>query len=245
MPSDIRSAIAARNRADRKDAILHFVLAAPFTLFGLGLANVFGLLLWYVLRTFGIPIGIWAYLAGFNVLLLVMIIVDLRRTPEESWHQPKYRLAGGGVRGHEFGAALGGSGNSIPSPEEFWITRKIESSKGIFSGMPLMTTMSDPHNLAERGRVLSNGFANLILGGPRSIRKGLAILRWNSERSRPRTIQSAERFMTWLGSRVVPETEVKARLEAHPDEAEGLDLAREVEVLTRRRLPEEFHYQRR
>lgn len=239
MPSDLRSAIAARNRADRKDAILHFVLAAPFTLFGLGLANVFGLLLWYVLWTFGIPIGVWTYLGGFNILLLVMIIVDLRRAPDESWHQPTYRLAGGGVRGHEIGMMPG------DTPEGLFVNWELERSKGIFSGMPLMTNMSDPHNLAERGRVLSNGFANLILGGPRSIRKGMAILRWNSVRSRPRTVQAAERFMAWLGSRVVTEPEIKARLEAHPDEAEGLALAREVEVLTRRRIQEEFHYQRR
>src|SRR5688572_29847533 len=243
--ADFRAILRARNQADRKDAIFQLVLAAPFTLFGIGFANVLSLPIFYLLSSFGFAPGFWVYLGAFNVLLLVFILIDLKRQPEETWHQPQYRLTGGGVRGHEFGATLGGSGNSIPPPEEIWITREVESAKGVLSGMPLMTNMSDPHNLAERGRTLSNGFANPILSGPRSVQSGLAILRHNSRRSNSRTVQSAERFLAWLGSRVVPESEIQARLAARPDEAEGLALAREVEIVTRRRIQTEFHYQRR
>ena len=241
---DLRSLLRARGRADRKDAIFHLVLAAPVTLFGVGLANVLSLPIWYLLWTFGFAPGFWIYVAAFNLLLVVFIIIDLRRHPEESWHQPRYRMVGGEVRGHEFGAARG-PGNSIPPPEEFWITRRIEGAKGVLSGMPLMTNLSDPHNVAERGRSLSNGFANLILGGPRSIQRGLSILRHSSDRSDSRTVQSAERFLAWLGSRDVPESEINARLADVPDEAEGLALAREVELVTRRRIQSEFHYSRR
>jgi hypothetical protein len=106
-----------------------------------------------------------------------------------------------------------------------------------------MTNMSDASNIAQRGRAISSGFANLILGGPRSIARALAQRRGIALRSQRRTVSSAERFVTWLGSKgVVPEEDVKAHLDAHPDQVEGLALARELEVVTRRRNPVEFHY---
>jgi hypothetical protein len=116
-------------------------------------------------------------------------------------------------------------------------------TKGVMGGMPMMTNVSDPHNLGQRGRALSSGFANLILGGPRSIGRALDLRRRIADRSQRRTVAAAERFTQWLAPKgLVPEPEVKAHLEAHPDQAEGLALAKELDVVMRRRNPVEFHY---
>ncbi|HZL73208.1 MAG TPA: hypothetical protein VFC86_12170 [Planctomycetota bacterium] len=232
--ADLHSALQARNRADRKDVVMQLLLGIPVTLFGLFFANLLILPLIYVLDVFGISPGLRLSLAVFNALLITAIVIDVRRRPSESWYVPRYYQSDGSVKGHEFGVSTADP-LSIPVLEHY--------KGGAFSGMPLMTNLSDPHNMAERGRALSSGFANLILGGPRSIGRALAQRRMIADRSKRRTVSAAERFTAWLASRgVVPESEVQAHLEAHPDQAEGLALARELEVVTRRRNPVEFHY---
>lgn len=225
MPNeDLLAALDVRNRADRKDAWFQLLLAIPFALFGVFVANVMILPLIYVLSVFGISPGLWLSLGIFNALLATAIIIDVKRHPADTWFVPRYYQSDGSVKGTE-------------------IDPLLEFRKGAFGGVPLMTSLSDPHNLGQRGRAISNGFANLILGGPRSIARALDVRRTIAERSKRRTVSSAERFTGWLASRgVVPEAEVKAHLEAHPDQAEGLALARELEVVTRRRIQADFHY---
>ena len=222
--ANIGAALEARNRADRKDVVFKLLVALPATVLGLGFANVLGLFLWFALWQFGVSIGVWMYLLFFNIFLAAMIAVDIKRHPEESWYVPRYVQSDGSVKGHEFDGLL-------------------EHYKGSYGGMPLMTNISDPRNLAERGAAITSGFANLILGGPRSIARALDERRYIARRSLRRTVSAAERFVAWLEPRgVVPESEVRTLLDAHPDQAEGLALARDLEVVTRRRLPVEFHY---
>jgi hypothetical protein len=119
----------------------------------------------------------------------------------------------------------------------------IQHHTGALSGTPLMTNVSDPHNLGQRGRALTSGIANVFLGGPRSISRALDLRRKIADRSQRRTVAAAERFTQWLAPKgLVPEPIVKAHLEAHPDQAEGLALAWQLEVVGRRRNPAEFHY---
>jgi hypothetical protein len=232
--TDLQAALAARNRADRKDVTFRLLLAVPATLMGFGFANVLFLPLIYVLWTFGLSPGLWIMLGLLNAALITFIVIDLKRHPEEQWYRPEYTQADGSVKGHEFGFSDDPGVNA-------YFEHSVKG--GAFSGMPLMTNMSDPRNLATRGRAISSGFANLILGGPRSVAKALATRRQVAVRSSRRTVSSAERFTIWLkGKGVVAESDVKAHLEAHPDQAEGLRLARELEIVTRRRVQAEFHY---
>lgn len=229
MPNaDLRAALDARNRAGWKDVRLQLLMAVPFTLFGVFLANVMILPLIYVLGIFGISPGLTLCVALFNALLVIAIIIDVKRQPHETWFVPRYYQSDGSVRGHDFDS---------PGADLYMMI------DGRRLATPLMTNVSDPHNLGQRGRALSSGFANLILGGPRSIGRALDLRRRIADRSQRRTVAAAERFTQWLASKgTVPEPEIKAHLEAHPDQAEGLALARELEVVERRRNPVEFHY---
>ncbi len=219
---DLRSALDARNRADRKDVRIQLLMAVPFTLFGIFLANLMIFPLIYVLGILGISPGLSLCVALFNAFLVTAIIIDVKRHPHESWLEPRYFQSDGSVRGNVI---------------------DVIYNKGPFGGMPLMTNVSDPHNLGQRGRALSSGFANLILGGPRSVSRALDLRRRITDRSQRRTVAAAERFTQWLAPKgLVPEPDVKAHLEAHPDQVEGLALARELEVVMRRRNPVEFHY---
>ncbi|HKS15927.1 MAG TPA: hypothetical protein VJU16_01295, partial [Planctomycetota bacterium] len=141
---DLHAALEARNRADRKDIRFQLLMAVPTALFGLFLANILVLPLIYVLWVFGISLGLWISLGIFNALLGVAIVIDVKRHPEEQWFEPQYTQMDGSVKGHEFHGLL-------------------EHYKGSYGGMPLMTNMSDPGNLAQRGAAISSGFANLIL----------------------------------------------------------------------------------
>src|SRR5262245_36440235 len=230
----LRAALDARNRADRRDLRLQLAMAIPATLLGAVFANLLMSPLVILLSWAGLRAGWGVTLLLMNALLAVLIVLDIRRHPEESWHRPRYRQADGSVKGHEFGV--------LDDPlAAAYVEHDIKGPA--FSGMPLMTTLSDPRNLAERGRAISSGFANLILGGPRSIARAMAVRRRIAERSSRRAVSSAERFLVWLsGQGVVPEADVKAHLAANPDQAEGLRLARELEVVTRRRIQAEFHY---
>jgi hypothetical protein len=232
--TDLRAALDARNRADRKDLRIQLAMAIPATLLGVFFGNLLMLPLVYLLSWFGISAGWGVTLLVMNALLATFIVVDIRRHPEESWYRPSYRQVDGSIKGHEFGV---GDDPGVMAYVEHHL-------KGPgFSGMPLMTNMSDPNNLAERGRAISSGFANLILGGPRSIARAMALRRQIADRSSRRSVSSAERFLVWLsGKGVVAEADVKAHLAANPDQAEGLRLARELEVVTRRRIQADFHY---
>ena len=239
---EIRYALNERNREDRKVVRLKLLMGVPFTLFGILVANVIALPILVLIREFVGSMDGRIYLLVQNAVIAAAIVIDLRRHPTESWYQPRYYQVGGGVKGHEFGIPRP-QGNFIPPAEEVWLTHEIESRKGVFSGMPLMTSVSDPHNLAERARTIASGVGNLIMGGPRSLSRAMALRRRIRDRSRRELVASAERIASWLESNgVVPEAEVNRHLQAHPDEAAGLALARDLDVVSRRRIQAEFHY---
>lgn len=238
MPNaDLRAALRARNREDRIKVYWKLALAGPATLFGILFANALFLPVLYGIRMVGLGVPYGISLLIYNSILVIMIVIDVRRHPYESWYTPRYFQTDGSFKGHEFGS-------SVPdSRENVLIIAELEHRKGAFGGMPLMTSMSDPHNWAERIRVIAALFANFILGGPRSTSRALALRRRIADRSQRRTVASAERFMAWLADKgSVPEPELNAHLAAHPDQAEGFALTRELDVVARFRNPVEFHY---
>jgi len=234
MPNaNLRAALAERNGADRKDVRFQILLALPFTLLGIGFANGLGLLFVASLFAFGIRVGLGTAFVLFNILLAIAIVIDLKKHPNEVWFQPRYYQSDGSVKGHEFG----------PGGSDHFLIYLFEREKGSLGGMPIMTNISDPHNLGQRGRAITSGFANLILGGPRSISKALALRRRIVDRSKKRTVASAEAFVAWLSANgSTPELDLKEHLAEHPELREGFALARELEVVGRRRNPVEFHY---
>ena len=168
-----------------------------------------------------------------TVLLAIAIVIDIKRHPNEVWFQPRYYQSDGSAKGHEFG----------PGGNDPYLIYLFEKEKGVLGGMPIMTNISDPHNLGQRGRAITSGFANLILGGPRSIANALALRRRITDRSQKRTVASAEAFVAWLAAHgSTPEPDLKEHLAQHPELREGFALARELEVVGRRRNPVEFHY---
>jgi hypothetical protein len=238
MPNeDVRAALRLRNREDRTRVLWKVALGIPATLMGILFANLLSLPIHFGLNLLGIVAPYGTALLVFNGVLAIFIVIDVKRYPHERWHVPRYYQSDGTVKGHEFGSAL------PDSREDVLMIAELEHRKGVFAGVPLMTTISDPHNIAERVRVIASVLANFILGGPRSISRALDLRRRIADRSRSRTVASAEAFVAWLSSRgSAPEPDVKAHLAKHPDQEEGFALARELEVVTRRRNPVEFHY---
>lgn len=238
--TDLQAALVSRNRQDRVKVLWKLALAVPATLFGILFANALTLPVLYGLELIGLAVPYGTALPIFNVILVIIVVIDVRCHPHEYWHVPRYYQSDGSVKGHEFGSPI------PDSQENVLVIAELEHRKGVFGGVPLMTNISDPHNLVERLRVIAAVLANFILGGPRSIARALAVRKQISSRSSRRTVSSAERFISWLkGKGVVAESDVKAHLAAHPDQAEGLHLARELEVVTRRRIQADFHYELR
>jgi len=238
MPNEaLQAALRSRNRTDRSAASLKLLLAIPATVIGILFANGLFLIVLGGASMCGLTIPYGWVLLVYNLILAVIIVIDVKRHPTESWHIPRYYQSDGSVKGHEFGT-------SIPDERENdLLLVGVERFKGGFGGMPLMTNISDPHNIGERLRVIASLFGNWILGGPRSFSRALALRRRVADRSRNRTIASAEGFLAWLSSKgSVPQPELQAHLARHPELAEGFALARELDLVGRRRNPVEFHY---
>lgn len=231
--SELHAVLDARSRADLKDARFKLLLSIPAVVLGVGFANVLGLIFWVALYFLGVRMGGWTFLLIFNIVLAVFVAVDLKRHPGEAWFAPRYLQSDGSLKGHEIGA---GTGDPV-------LIYMIERTKGMMSGMPLMTRVTDPINMAERGRAISNGFANLILSGPRSMVAALGERKRVAHRSRRQNVSSAEAFVAWLSPRgPLPEADVKEHLEAHPQQVAGFALARQIGVVARFRNPVDFHY---
>jgi hypothetical protein len=238
MPNEaLQAALRSRNRADRSAALGKLVLAVPATLFGVLFANGLMLIVLGGASMVGLPIPYGLVLLVYNLILAVLIMLDVRRHPVPTWHTPKYLQADGSFKGHEFGS---------PTPdhrESVLLIAELEHRKGAFAGAPLMTKVLDPQNVLARIRVIASLFANWILGGPRSVSRALALQRRITVRSARRAVASAESFLAWLSLKgSVPEPELQTHLARHPEQAEGFALARELDVVGRRRNPVEFHY---
>jgi len=201
----VRRLIAERVEQDRKEGRLLLLMGVPLALLGwVGMAGALWLvqlLAWTVLP-WSLSTAFWISAA----VALAAIVSDCILHPAEEWHEASYYLLDGTTSANT-GAIYGRAG-------------------GAFDGMPLMTNMSDPGNWAERGKVISSGCSNIVLAGPRHIRKGLGKLLLAKRRSDPRILEGVVAFVGWLAESgsVVPD-EADAILAANSRWKPGAQLA--------------------
>jgi len=145
-----------------------------------------------------------------GAIVAAILAVDVWRHPSEHWRRARYFVDG----------------------DASWV-----ASDGLFAGMPLMASVTDPGNLAERGRELTSGAANVILSGPRNIRAGVELLRLS--KARRSAMPAARDFVAWLAERgPSAERDVEEALEREPGWTLGFALARELGAVAIRRGPE-------
>lgn len=200
---DIDARFAERNAEDRRQAWALIALGVPFALGGwLFLSWAVTLLLWFLS-----PLGLGASFAVAGGVVAALMAIDTWRNPSEFWHRARYFVPGVG-------------------PGD----RALIARDGPFAGMPLMAPM-DPTNLAEHGRTVSSGCANVVLGGPRNIRRGIEQLRL--VRARTAGVPALRSFLKWLHDRgSLAEAELAAAVEEDADRRLGFLLAREIGLLT-------------
>ena len=173
-------------------------------------ASVFGMT--FMLSSLLWLVGVKYLLASILSFVVVLgaAAFDTWKHPSEHWKVARYYQAG-----------------TIDSPLV---------ADGAFAGMPLMASISDPANLIEHGSMLSQGCANVILGGPRNIRKGIEQLRAAERRSDPQVESAAVRFLAWLKEKQpVTEEEVAEAVRKDPSLQKGFALAHELGFLRRRK----------
>lgn len=212
-PAQLQRRLAEKVREERGQALLLIGLGIPFaavTVFGMTFA--LSALLWLV--------GV-RYLPAFLISFLVVlgaVAIDTWRHPSEHWKVARYYLAG----------AI----DTQSDPQAFTPV----ATEGAFAGMPLMASVSDPANLAAHGEMVLRGCSNVILGGPRNIRKGFEQLRAVQAKSDPRVESAAVRFLAWLKEeQPVTEEEVAAAVRKDPTLQKGFSLAAELGFLHRRK----------
>jgi hypothetical protein len=154
--------------------------------------------------------GLGASFAVSGAVVAAAMAVDTWRHPSEYWHRANYFVLGDPT---------------------------LVAADGLFAGMPLMASVSDPGNLAERGRELSSGCANVALAGPRNVRRGVELLRLI--RARAASEPSARLFLDWLRERApAKEADVAEAFAKTPPLYRGFLLAREVGLVAIRSTPE-------
>lgn len=113
-----------------------------------------------------------------------------------------------------------------------------------FHGMPLMADVTDPENLAALERAQRTGCANVVLAGPRHVRKGIELLLLI--RRRRGAPPGASAFAAWLAEAgPTPEAALHAFLNERPELAPGFLLASELGLLSVRRTEQGRVYSRR
>lgn len=213
--AEIERRLAERNRRDSHSGWLLIILGIPFAI--VGILTLSWLITFLLILTAPVE---WSWGACFIVALSAVMVaatIDCWRHPSEHWKEARYYLTDGTVSGATF---------------DGWF---LEHQKGGFSGMPLMTNMSDPHNWAMRGSAIANGCGNLVLGGPRNIRKGIEALRLIRVRSNKKTIDGAMELLSRIeraGS--TEENELHETLAAEPRLRSGYLLADQLGFLARR-----------
>ena len=215
LPKIIKERASAQDAMDKSQAWLLIGLGIPFAVVGMfGLQVVLGTLVY--MAPVGLDFTESMLLSGG--ITLVAVIIDTWRHPSEHWVRTRYTLVGGGTSGPEFSA----------------FTRN--QAGGLFSGMPLMTNMSDPSNLGKRGMEIANGCGNVILGGPRNIRKGAELLLFVRARSSRQSLDAAHQFLEWLANREpLPDRDMEKELGPHPILASGYFIADNLDFLVRRK----------
>lgn len=215
MASSLRDRLREKNSDDRAEAVSFLVLGVPFAV---GACFFFGLAIWFLLILAPIP-GSWGLKAGLSAaVVLAVVILDTWKHPSEEWYRARYYLADGRLADAEDGGV------------------SYLGADGWFAGMPAMASVTDPSNLAARGRAISSGFANVVLGGPRNIRKALEKLALIRRRSRPPVVDAADAFVDWLGKNgPADDPAVREILGERPEWRSGLLLAGELGLLSTRK----------
>ncbi len=207
---EIRRRLEERSAEDRREAWLLIGLGVPFAVAGL-LVLSFGLFLLFVL----LPVRLgWGpkYFVALGVAVAAAA-VDTWRRPSESWYRANYYLSDG----------------TLATSDALTI------GEGWAAGVPAMASVTDPHNWVTRGGQIANGCSNLVLGGPRNIRRGIERLRLVRRRSLPANVNAAAEFLAWLSEHApVGETELAEALRRRPVLAPGYALAGELGFLARK-----------
>jgi len=208
-PAELQKRLRERCEEDRSQARLLIVLGIPFALGSLvGVAFPLSFLLWLV--------GVQYLLAALLSLVLVsgLLAFDTWKHPSEHRRVAQY------YRG----------GTIDPGADP------LVAADGIFAGMPLMASVSDPANLVEHGAAILRGCSNVLLGGPRNIRKGLELRRATDAREDQKVESAAVRFLAWLkAEEPVTEEEVAELVKKDPSLRQGFTLAHELGFLRRRK----------
>jgi hypothetical protein len=212
-PAELQKRLAAKSAEDRSQARLLIALGIPFAAATvLGLTFPLSALLWFL--------GVKYLLALLLALGVVgaVVALDTWRHPSEHWKVTRYYLAG-----------------TIDTQNDPHAVTLV-AGDGIFAGMPLMASVSDPANLAAHGERVLQGCSNVLLGGPRNIRKGIELLRAVEARADARNESAGVRFLAWLKKeQPVTEEEVAAVVQKDPSLRQGFGLAHELGFLKRRK----------
>lgn len=208
-PAELQKRLRERCTEDRSQARLLIALGIPFTLGSLlGMVFPLSFLLWLI--------GVKYLLAVFLSFVVVggALAFDTWKHPSEHWRAAQYYMGG-----------------TIDTGDQ-----TLVAADGLFAGMPLMATVSDPANLAEHGSMMVRGCSNLILGGPRNVRKGIELLKAVAAREDQKVESAAVRFLAWLKAEApVTEEEVADRMKQDPSLRPGFTLAHELGFLRRRK----------
>jgi hypothetical protein len=212
-PAELQKRLRERCEEDRRQAKLLIGLGIPFAAASLlGVAFPLSFLFWMMKVPY--------LLAAFLSFLLVggILAWDTWKHPSEHWRAATYYL--------------GGTIDTSTDPKAVTLV----AADGVFAGMPLMASVSDPGNLAEHGSMLLRGCSNFLLGGPRNIRKGIELLRAADARAESKVESAAIRFLAWLKEEEpVTEEEVADRIKKDPSLKQGFTLSHELGFLRRRK----------
>lgn len=162
-----------KNREDRKSAWLLIALGIPVAVIGFAVISGLLFLLLLMLPPDGRSAAKGAVAAA---VVLAAVVTDVWRHPSEHWHRGQYYLVDGRPAGPEAPRA----------------------ASGMFAGVPLMASVTDPRNWDEHGERVSAGCSTLALGGARNIRKGVELLTVVRRRSRPDLLGGAAEAGEWL-----------------------------------------------
>lgn len=212
-PAELQRRLAEKCREERAQARLLIALGIPFAAVTvLGMTFLLAALLWFL--------GV-RYALAFPISFLGVcgaVAFDTWKHPSEHWKVARYYLAG-----------------TIDTQSDPNAVTLVQG-EGAFAGMPLMAAVSDPANLAAQGGMIASGCANVILGGPRNIRKGMEQLRSVRAKEEPAVESAAVRFLAWLKEHEpVTEQDVLALVAKDPSLRKGFALAGELRFLSRRR----------
>lgn len=175
MLDSVRRAAQARASKEAADARLLIMTGVPFAFAGwLGLTGALWLLqlLSWSMLPWSLAMAFWLA-AG---IATTAIIVDCIRHPNEEWRRGRYFQVDGSMQAGD-DMVYGGLAD------------------GAFDGMPMMSSVADPGNLAERGRVIGSGCSNIVLAGPRNIRQGIAKLANARRRTDKRLLEVTSAFV--------------------------------------------------